>query len=246
MKPIPIYIGWDDKETVAYHTLAHSIIRRSSVPVSIIPLNRRNLHGDFWRPRGEHDSTDFSNSRFIVPYLQRYEGWAIFMDCDMLCLGDITELWAQRDDAYSVMVKKHHHIPKEDTKFLGQEQSKYSRKNWSSLMLFNCSRCQPLTRHIVNTMTPGLWFHQLRWTPDNEIGEIREGWNHLVGYDTPNPSADLPHFTSGGPWHGYTDVEFAQEWIDEYHHMIEGNNPVDWIKGATDATEKPRQRASGE
>ena len=87
---IPIYIGYDRKETVAYHVLSHSILTRAQQPVSISPLNRENLKPAYWRPRGEFDSTDFSNSRFIVPYLQDYEGFAIFMDCDMLCRTDIS------------------------------------------------------------------------------------------------------------------------------------------------------------
>ena len=103
---IPIWIGWDAKETVAYHVLSHSIVRRASVPVAIAPLNRDSLWGHYWRDRGPHDSTDFSNSRWAIPSIMNYDGWAIFMDCDMVCLADINELWKQRDDKYAVMVKK--------------------------------------------------------------------------------------------------------------------------------------------
>ena len=136
MKPIPIYIGFDKRETVAYHVLAHSILKRSSISVAIIPLNRYNMRQCFTRPRGEFDSTDFSNSRFMVPYLSDYEGMSLFLDCDMVCTADIAELVGQFDDNYAVMVKKHNHIPTEETKFLGQEQTKYQRKNWSSLIMF--------------------------------------------------------------------------------------------------------------
>lgn len=226
---IPIYIGWDKKEPVAYHVLADSIIRNSSEPVSISPLNRDNLGRHFHRPRGEFDSTDFSNSRFIVPHLQQYGGWAIFMDCDMLCLADIAELWNQRDDKYAVMVKKHNHVPQEDLKFLDQEQTKYDRKNWSSLMLLNCNRLRVLTKHVVNT-APGLWMHQLRFLDDAEIGEIKGDWNLLVGYDGYEPDAKLVHFTSGGPWHGYVKADYSTQWKNQLYDVIQGDNPVDFLE----------------
>ncbi len=224
---IPVFIGWDKRETIAYHVLAHSIIKRSSRPVAITPLNRENLKGHYTRPRGEKDSTDFSKSRFIVPHLMGYQGWAIFMDCDMLCLGDIAELWEQRDSRYAVMVKKHNHKGDEGVKFLGQEQSQYERKNWSSLMLMNCGECGALTRKAVNT-EPGLWLHRFGWLQSDQIGEIRGYWNHLVGVQDSNPDALLPHYTLGGPWHGYNDVEFAREWYAELDDMEQGENPVRW------------------
>lgn len=223
---IPIYIGYDRQETVAYHVLSHSILTRSSEPVSIVPLNRKNLRGQFWRPRSEVDSTDFSNARWIVPYLQK-EGWAIFADCDMLCRADIAQLWAQRDDRYAVMVKKHNHTPKEQKKFLGQDQHVYSRKNWSSLMLMNTDRLSMLTKHIVNTHQSGLWFHQFHFLPDDEIGEIEGSWNLLVDYDEYDADAKFVHYTSGGPWHGY-DVDYSDEWMAELEDVLQGDNPVSY------------------
>lgn len=223
---IPIYIGFDRKESIAYHVLCHSILRRSSLPVQIIPLNRANLGPHYWRPRGEFDSTDFSNSRFIVPHLQGFKGWGIFMDCDMLCLGDIAELWAQRNPGYSVMVRKHEHVPDETVKFLGQQQTQYNRKNWSSLMMFNCSECAPLTKHVVNTVTPGLWLHQMRWLPDDAIGSIKGDWNVLVGYDKKVNDPKLCHWTKGGPWFSeYADADYADRWFDELNDMMNGDSP---------------------
>ena len=230
---IKIFIGWDEKEPIAYHVLEHSILKRSSAPISITPLNRENLKAQFWRPRGEYDSTDFSNSRWIVPHLCGFEGWAIFMDCDMLCLGDIEELWAQRDDRYAVMVRKHVHIPKNETKFLGQQQTKYMRKNWSSLMMLNCSKLPMLTKHIVNTMHNGLWFHQFNFIEDNLIGDIDAGWNTLVGVNEPSALDKLVHYTDGGPWHGYNDIPYAKEWWSEYNSLVQGDNPIPYL------TEKP-------
>lgn len=229
---IPIFIGWDKKEPIAYHVLSHSILRRSSVPVSITPINRDNLRGLYDRPRGEKDSTDFSNSRFMVPLLMGYQGWAIFMDCDMLCLSDIAELWAQRNSRYAVMVKQHTHEGTEGTKFLGQTQSPYERKNWSSLMLMNCGECHTLTRQAVNSQ-PGLWLHRFGWLPDHMIGEIQGSWNHLVGVNEPDHTAKLPHYTLGGPWHGYNDVEFSRHWYTELEDLEQGENPIRWRYEAT-------------
>ena len=233
MDRVRIFIGYDRVESIAYHVLSHSILSRSSMPVEIIPLNKANLKREYWRPRGEFDSNEFSNSRWIVPHLCDYEGWAIFMDCDMLMLDDVAELWKQKDIRYTVMVKKHNHVPKEDIKFLGQKQTKYDRKNWSSLMLFNCAECKPLTKHIVNTMSPGLWFHKFEWLADEEIGEIKGAWNLLVGYDEPDLNPSLVHFTSGGPWHGYKDIMYAADWTAELQDMLDGDNPVRWMEDAT-------------
>jgi lipopolysaccharide biosynthesis glycosyltransferase len=152
------------------------------------------------------------------------------MDCDMLCLADIKELWDQRDDRYAVMVKKHEHVPTEDTKFLGQEQTKYGRKNWSSLMLMNCSKLTMLTKHIVNTQHHGLWFHQLQFVPDDQIGEIQGDWNLLVDYDPYKPDPKLVHYTSGGPWHGYWDVDYTSEWKDQLYSLLQGDNPVEYLE----------------
>ena len=126
------------------------------------------------------------------------------------------------------MVKKHNHVPVEETKFLGATQTKYDRKNWSSLMLMNTNKCDGLTKRIVNT-APGLWMHQFRWCEDSEIGEIEGGWNHLVdvdGYD-PNEEIELLHYTKGGPWHN-VESSLDHVWWDEYEHMLQGANPVDW------------------
>ena len=94
----------------------------------------------YWRGKDPKQSTAFSFTRFLVPYLMNYKGWAIFMDCDMLCRSDISELWKYRNDKYAVMCIQHEHIPNELIKFQGEVQSPYPKKNWSSLMLLNWSR----------------------------------------------------------------------------------------------------------
>ena len=228
---IPVFIGYDRRETIAYHVLAHSLLKHATVPLAITPVGNDVLpKGRWWRERGPHDSTDFSNARFMVPALMGYRGWAIFMDCDMVALGDVAELFEQRDPGCAVQVVQHVHEPAETVKFLGAEQSKYSRKNWSSLMLINCGH--PLTRALsegyVNT-APGFDLHQLRWA-GTEVGEITGLWNVLVAPDFQHPepvdrfNLKLLHYTLGGPWHGY-EPEGASYWLDALWEMIAGGNP---------------------
>ena len=213
---VNVFIGFDQRETVAFNVLAHSINARSSVPVSICPINLRHLENIFDRSRDAKQSTDFSFSRFLTPYLSGYDGWSIFMDCDMLMLADVAELYRLRDDRYSAMCVKHDHQPADTTKFLGEPQTRYEKKNWSSVLLFNNAKCSTLTPEYVNTAS-GLELHQFKWLDsDDLIGPLPAEWNHLVGWSEPNPGAKLVHYTEGGPYfEPYRDCEFSEEWFAE-------------------------------
>ncbi|MEN9783092.1 MAG: hypothetical protein RJA24_435 [Pseudomonadota bacterium] len=218
---IKIFIGYDGREAAAFNVLAYSIHRRASVPVSIAPVMQSQLKGLFHRERHPLQSTDFSFSRFLTPHLSDYAGWSIFMDCDMLVLDDIAKLWAQRDERYAVMVVKHDHVPVEERKFLNEPQTKYEKKNWSSVMLFNNARCRALTPNYVNTAS-GLELHQFKWLgDDNLIGALPQQWNHLVAYNPPRKDAALVHYTLGGPYFDvYRDCEYAKEWFAERDAML--------------------------
>jgi lipopolysaccharide biosynthesis glycosyltransferase len=218
---IRIFIGFDERETVAWHVLTHSILERSSEPVSFVPLALPNLGKLMWREKNPLQSTDFSFSRFLTPFLSAYEGWSLFMDCDMLMLDDISKLWALRDDRFAVMCIKHDHQPAEKVKFLGAPQTPYAKKNWSSVMLFNNARCRALTPEYVNTAS-GLELHQFKWLEnDSLIGDLPEKWNHLVGYTSPNTNAANVHFTLGGPYFNeYADCEFSKEWNEAKATMM--------------------------
>ncbi len=207
-RPIPIFIGVDPRERAATNVLIDSLYQNSTQTLAITPLETPQLEcqGLYWRQRDPRQSTAFSFTRFLVPQLCGYQGWAIFMDCDMLCLSDITELWALRDDRFAVMCVQHDHVPGENVKFLGERQSAYPKKNWSSLMLFNTSRCTALTPEYVNTAS-GLDLHRFHWLAgDHEIGALPDRWNHLVDVQAPPPLAPEPggaallHWTLGGPW----------------------------------------------
>ena len=223
---IPIFIGFDERERVAMNVLIDSLYQNSTIPISITPIVTSQLEkiGIHKRAREEKQSTSFSFTRFLVPYLMNYKDWAIFMDCDVLCRVDISKLWDLRDTAYSLMCVKHDHKPNEQVKFLGELQSSYPKKNWSSLMLMNCEKCKALTPDYVNNAS-GLDLHRFNWLDgDHEIGEIKEEWNYLVGVQSieKSRSASMLHWTLGGPW-------FPEQ------RTIGGNLAAEWYSARDDA-----------
>jgi len=219
---IRVFIGYDPREAVAFSVLSFSIHARASVPVSITPLMLNQLRGTLTRERDPLQSSDFSFSRFLTPYLSDYSGWSVFVDCDMLMLDDIANLYRLRDDKYAAMVVKHNHVPRETSKFLGEPQSKYEKKNWSSVVLFNNARCKTLTPDYVNRAS-GLELHQFKWLENDElIGKLPDRWNHLVGYNLPRRDAALVHYTLGGPYFDeYKNCEYSEEWRAERSTMLQ-------------------------
>ena len=218
---IRVFIGFDPRETIAYNVLAHSIQARASAPVAIAPLALAQLRHVLTRARHPLQSTDFSFSRFLAPFLSGYEGWSLFMDCDMLMRDDVVSLWNLRDERFAVQVVKHDHKPRESVKFLGATQTSYAKKNWSSVMLFNNAKCGTLTPDYVNAAS-GLELHQFKWLANEDsIGELPHRWNHLVGYDAPSSDVSLAHFTIGGPYFAeYTGCEYSDEWRAEREAML--------------------------
>lgn len=217
-----VFIGWDRTEPAAAAVLAHSILTRATAPVLIVPLTRSSLQQIYLRARAPTEATEFSFMRFLVPYLSRYEGWSVFMDCDMLCQADIWELMlyavSQREKA--VLVCQHDYVPKTATKMQGQVQTRYPRKNWSSLMVFNNAKCRHLTRDYVNTAS-GADLHQFAWVPDDQIGSLPLTWNWLVGEYAANPHAEVLHYTLGGPWFPeQQDCDHADLWRRERDAML--------------------------
>ena len=217
-----VFIGYDEREAVSYYTLCHSLHTRSSIPLEIAPLNRGTLAEFYKRQRGPYDSTDFSITRFLVPFLCDYRGWALFMDCDMLCRADVAELAEMiclRNWYKAVFVAKHDYTPRDEVKFLDAVQTKYRRKNWSSVMLMNCERCKKLTPELVAN-APGLSLHQFEWTTDEQIGDLPLEWNWLVDEYDFNPDAKLVHFTRGGPYFSeFANCAYSNEWRAEYEGM---------------------------
>jgi len=218
---INIFIGYDSKEKIAHHVLTESILRYSTKPVAITPIYLPNIKDDFVRERNNLSSTEFSFSRFIIPHLMNYQGWALFMDGDMLMMADIAELWRLRDDKYAVQVCKHDYIPKDETKFLGQVQTKYAKKNWSSFMLLNCKKCPTLTPDYVNKAS-GLELHQFKWLENEElIGSLPLEWNWLVGEYPYKKDVKNVHYTDGGPYFKeYNTCDYSSEWYNVYTNTV--------------------------
>ncbi|MDX2074131.1 MAG: glycosyltransferase [Alphaproteobacteria bacterium] len=218
---IRIFVGYDNRIPVAFQTLVHSITQRSSLPVAVCPINLTNIKGIFQREANSLQSTEFSFSRFLTPYLSNYEGWSIFMDNDIILQEDIAKLWALHDDRYAVMCVQHEHTPSEKRKFMGAAQTSYEKKNWSSVMLFNNAKCKALTPEFVNTAS-GLELHQFKWLEgDHLIGGLPLEWNYLAAYnDTHEAPVEKPaliHYTIGGPFYPeFQDTEYAREWFAEF------------------------------
>jgi len=214
---IRIFIGYDEGEKIAFHVLAESIRKQSSEPISITPIDLSTIRNHFIRDKQSNQSTEFAFSRFMVPYLSNYEGWSIFMDCDMLLRTDINELWKLKDEDYAVMCVKHDYEPKQDVKFRGAKNEKFPKKNWSSLMLMNNAKCKLLTPEYVRTAS-GLELHQFKWLEsERDIGAIPKTWNWLVGEYEYNPLANNVHFTLGGPYfYDYVNCDYSKEWFNVY------------------------------
>lgn len=186
----------DERQPIAANVLAHSIERRASRSTQITKIQLRHM------PIKRRGLTSFSFSRYCVPYLCGYEGTALFLDADMLCLADIFELerFAPTDCAVAVV--------KNPLRF-----------EWPSLMYFNNSLCMELTPELIEGGTP----HDLNWGP---VGELPQEWNFCVGYDEMIPKVKIVHYTQGIPHFPETkDCAFADEWRAELKHM---NSTVSW------------------
>lgn len=200
MQPLKIFIGYDHRQPIAFTVLAHSIYAKSSKPVTICPLVLPQL------PLKRYGLTPFTFSRFLVPYLCGFKGWALFLDADIILNEDISKLFDLADDRYSVMVSKNQ-----------------KRFEWASVMLFNCSKNQVLTPDFVETAQS---LHTISWVPEEEIGDLPPEWNHLVGYDEPRHKPKLVHYTQGIPAFPETDTcEHADLWREAFHRC---NSATSW------------------
>jgi lipopolysaccharide biosynthesis glycosyltransferase len=196
----------------------HSIEENTESVLDIQMLKQQDLRAQeiYTRLPDEKASTEFTFTRFLVPKLMQYRGWAVFCDCDFLWIDDIEKLFEQADDRYAVMVVKHDYRPQNKTKMDGQRQEYYPRKNWSSMILWNCEH--PKNRQLDETAVaewPGSRLHRFEWLDDSDIGSLAPAWNWLVGwYHEPwdgKPSA--LHYTEGGPWFdNYRNCDYSHLW----------------------------------
>lgn len=235
---LPVFIGYDEREDDAYQVCRASLLKHASRPLHIVKLEQAALrragwYRREWRQEGRDRidmgdlrpfSTDFAFTRFLVPALSLYQGWALFCDCDFLFTDDIASLFALADQRYAVMCVKHDHDPAEQTKMGGLVQSRYRRKNWSSLVLWNCGHAgnKDLTGWMVNEWA-GSFLHAFSWLDDAVIGDLPKEWNWLAGIDPKPGLGDTPkgiHFTLGVPtMPGCGNTPYAALWRAAYRDL---------------------------
>jgi len=220
-----VFVGYDTREDIAYQVCKHSILSKQPA-ADVRPLKQQELRDAGWYKRDVDKlaSTEFTFTRFLIPELTDFKGWALFMDCDMILTTDIKELFDEADDKYAIMCVQHDYTPKEGTKMDGQKQTIYPRKNWSSVMLFNCGH--PANRKVTQSLVNdpeinGAYLHRFSWLNDFEIGELHHTWNYLVGVYDDIEKPKLIHYTEGGPWfENYRNCEFADLWKAELQDMM--------------------------
>ena len=221
-KKVKIYIGFDQREAIAYHAFVQSLIDHASIPLDITPLAVKTLKE--YEEKHEDKSNDFVYSRFLTPYLNDFKGWAIFVDGDMICQKDIKELLDLRDDSKALQVVKHEYKTKAYQKYLGNINQDYPRKNWSSVILWNCKhpKHKILTPDFIANQS-GKYLHRFSWLADDDIGELPKEWNWLATEYPNNEQANIIHYTLGTPcFKDYRDAEMSDIWLKKHKRVNDG------------------------
>ena len=219
---VDIVVGFDQREAVAYHAFTQSVIEKSSIPIRFLPLNINSLTN--YKETHEDGSNEFIYSRFLVPYLMNFKGWAIYADGDMVCLEDIKKLWNLRDNKYAIQVVKHDYKTKIKNKYWGNKNENYPRKNWSSLILWNCEHKshKVLTPDFIQKQK-GAFLHRFNWIKDSEIGDINKEWNWLAMEYEEKQDINLIHYTIGTPcFEEYQNSSLASYWKTSFLSMLDG------------------------
>ena len=216
-----VYIGFDTRnygQTLAYEGCQRSLLAKldhNKYDITIHQLNLTELTkaGLMYRNFDPLASTEFTYTRFLVPLLNNFEGKALFCDSDFIWDCCVSEVINYLQPGQAVACVQHDYTPGHSIKMDGRAQTIYPRKNWSSLMVWDCSHpsSKKLTVDAINTQSPA-WLHRMLWADDTEIGSIPYQYNYLVdNYDTDD--AKVYHYTDGGPWHpGYENVQYGDKW----------------------------------
>lgn len=221
-KIVDIIVGFDQREAVAYHAFAQSVIEKSTIPVRFLPLSIASLSD--YKETHEDGSNDFIYSRFLVPSIMNFKGWSIYADGDMICLEDIKKLWDLRDKKYAVQVVKHDYKTKIAQKYWGNKNEDYPRKNWSSLILWNCEHQSHkiLTPEFIQNQT-GAFLHRFSWIDDKYIGAIEKEWNWLAMEYEEKKDINLIHYTIGTPcFEEYETKSLSSYWKKSFLNMLDG------------------------
>ena len=227
MEPLRCFIGFEPREADAYAVAAASLRRHASRSVEVKPIVLADMRarGLYARPTDKRNgqlwdvisdapmSTEFALTRFLVPELAGWKGWALFCDCDFLFRADVAEVFDCAHESLAVMVVPHFHVPSEAVKMDGQKQTNYTRKNWSSFMLFNAGHLAHAGQIDRVHRWPGLWLHQFRWLQPGDIGALPVRWNWLEGVSDSRIEPSAVHYTRGVPsMAGFENAAFADEW----------------------------------
>lgn len=222
MNSVTLVVGFDQREAISYHTFCQSVLEKSSIAVRFIPLAENTLR--FYQERHENISNRFVFSRFLTPYLTDYKGMAVFADGDMVCQTDIAELAALFDPLKAVQLVKHDYQTKATKKYLNNINVNYPRKNWSSLVMFNCAH--PSNRVLTPAYIEeknGAHLHRFGWLQDEEIGALPMEWNWLATEYQDNQDAKIIHYTLGTPcFQDYRDAAMADDWWQANARANEG------------------------
>ena len=222
-QPLKIFVGFDGEvEPVAYHTFCQSVIEKATIPVSFTPLALNTLNN--YMETHDDGSNAFIYSRFLVPYLCGFQGYALYVDGDMLCRDDIDKLVDEIDPFAAVSVIKHDYKTKFPIKYCGNKNEDYPKKNWSSVMFWDCGHIKNkrLTPEYIMTNT-GSHLHRFEWLKNDFtdlVGELPIEWNWLVSEYDYNADAKLVHFTIGTPcFHNFKDCDYADEWWQTFNNL---------------------------
>ena len=219
---VRVVVGFDQREAVAYHAFSQSLIENSSAPLQLTPLSENNL--PFFNDVHSDASNKFVYSRFLTPFLMDYSGWAIFADGDMVCRANISDLWSLRDPNKAVMVAKHDYKTKFSDKYLGNKNEDYPRKNWSSVVLWNCGhpKNKILTPKRIAS-SHGSFLHRFQWLDDDEIGSLPIEWNWLASEYEDNSDAKIIHYTVGTPcFPDFAEAPMSNYWHESFKRLQEG------------------------
>lgn len=222
-KLLKIAVGYDEREAVAYHVFCESLIKNSSKPLAFIPLSLGLLH-DVYEEIHDDGSNSFIYSRFLIPWLCEFQGWTLYCDGDMVCQEDISKIFNYCDDSKAVVVVRHNYKTKYSEKYLGDQNSDYPRKNWSSVILWNNSHPanSVLTPEFVR-LASGAYLHRFKWLDEDLIGDLPLGWNWLVREYESNLKAPLLHYTIGTPcFKGYRNLGEEKIWASYCMSLMRG------------------------
>jgi lipopolysaccharide biosynthesis glycosyltransferase len=226
-KRLKVFVGYDSREDIAWQVCRHSLLRHAKDELDVIPIRQPILRelGLYTRPYDKDSSTEFSLTRFLTPYLAAQSGWVVFSDCDFLYTTDLKAVIEQLDPAKALYCVQHDYVPSHNIKMDARPQTFYTRKNWSSFMIFNCDHpeVEALTPEVVNSASPA-FLHRMQWISDDRlIGALDIGWNFLEGeYPKPERPPQAIHFTNGGPWFSnWQDVDYSDLWFAERDLYLE-------------------------